>query len=214
MIAAFRKEGQATSRIIWANVVLPVLRWYEYQVSIGLKEEGGCIAMAILDTVLPVLLHQCRNHVCISNSNWVVDKDRLPEVKNLGDRITTQFSHLADKMTTAPSICDAMTLLSANIVILSTSETTLPPFDLTSPVQEHQDMEEFVKIGGAMQSLMREQSSLLFIEPKYDLTSSVKEAMKFNHQPTKQSFSGVKVAAKLMSLLREKWCYGMHTFIP
>ena len=75
-------------------------------------------------------------------------------------------------------------------------------------------MEEFGKIGVAMQSLMREQLSLLFIESKDDLTCSVKEAMKFNQQPTKQSFSGVKVAAKLMSSLRGELCSDILTFIP
>ena len=76
------------------------------------------MAFKALDIFVTLFIYECRFHVCVENNRWIKSKNWLKEVKELGDRIVSVFAHLADKMTDAPSVSDAITLLYSIIVVL------------------------------------------------------------------------------------------------
>ena len=72
----------------------------------------------VLDRFVPLFIYKWISHVFVENNRWIKNKDRPKEVKEPGDRIVIDSAHLADKMTSTPSICDAIALLSSIVVIL------------------------------------------------------------------------------------------------
>ena len=90
------------------------------------------------------------------------------------------FSHLEDKMTAAPSVCDVITLLSTIIVILWKEKIYLLSFDLSSPTINHHNESELLRIALMLDALKREQASSLQIISHHNLKSLVDAEMLFN----------------------------------
>ena len=113
-ITATRKEGQVTSSMLLNNISLPILCWIEFEKNHGDDErtkQATMTAYRLYERLCPSAVHKCRPHVCRAISEWPEDKDRKPEVKNLGRSFQSMFAHVANEMTSADSIRDAMTLV-------------------------------------------------------------------------------------------------------
>ena len=120
-IAALRTEEQVTNRIMLHNVTLPILLSFEYEQGVGdddHKWQTTLTSYHFFERLVPSGIHSCRSHVNGAVYGWVVNKDRKPEVKNLGKRFVNMFTHIADRMTSMESIRDAMTILAHIIVLL------------------------------------------------------------------------------------------------
>ena len=120
------------------NVILTILFWLEHKKKTTNKGGISQVAMQAyryFEISVHVGLHECRPHVCRATGDWVTNKDRLPEVKNLGKPYESMFRHVADHMTMLDSVTHAMALLCYVIVRLRRDKIKLPGFDETSPVR-------------------------------------------------------------------------------
>ena len=195
LIKAYARDGQATTRIMWQNVVLCILRWWERESEANSNGiETSKIAFDMMMKYVPLCVHECRSHVFRAVDGWPKDKKRPADVTNLGQALKRMFTHLGDRMTSHPSICDAIAQLSYSICILEESHISLPKFDDPDCVRNDIDECEIQGVLERMKEHLRMSASLLHIHTRSELRSTIKRAMKSNNKIKSQVFSGVEVA--------------------
>mmetsp|Transcript_36446 Transcript_36446/g.77692 ORF Transcript_36446/g.77692 Transcript_36446/m.77692 type:complete len:770 (+) Transcript_36446:2189-4498(+) len=206
-IDALRVTGQVTNRVMWNNVTLLILFWYEYQISVGRPEDNQKIARTaytMFEKLCPSAIHACRPHVCGDGKDWVASKKRLPEVKNLGDRLRSMFAHVFNQMTSLSSIRHATTILTHAILLLQRDEIELPSFSIDSPVHEHHDEAEWNKHAKDMRAELDRAADCLYIRDTVELKELIQTEMEVNERPHCQSFSGVQQVDEATNYLKQR----------
>ena len=135
-LSAYRKDKHVTTRLLYHNIVLYVLLYFEFASLLTDGIEGRIAAMlaTYLLYFVPMFFHFCKSHVYRAIRDWIESNDRERDVKNIGQPIRSLFKHLALKMTDTTSLSEAFTYLCAMIVILRTKEFLVPPFNINSQV--------------------------------------------------------------------------------
>lgn len=163
-------EGHVDNRMMWANIVTPVMLWYEAQMLTWAVNMGtlhpSVFAIAIISSYAALFLHECRSHVYRAIKDWINSRDRGPDVKLLGSWITNMFQELAVMMTATDSLSKAMTLLSSFIVVLTIEWIQVDQFDMSSPTQDHHCRDKVVALAGELHKLKDELASTMLIHSK------------------------------------------------
>ena len=72
------------------------------------KIHSAFTAYHMFEQLIPSAVHSYRSHVCRAFNNWVNNKERSIEVKNLGERFVIMFVHVDNHIISMESIRDEM----------------------------------------------------------------------------------------------------------
>lgn len=202
-VTGSRLPGQVMNRIMWNNVVTLVLLWFDRQVLIGNAEASAKIAEEYLRPLIPLYIHECKNHVCMGGKFWIESKDRPKEVKALGDKIISIVKHTMNEITSIDDFSSMIVQLCSVICLLRATKIPCSSYDITSGVRDHRDKNEMNSVAANMKELKDTVALSIQIESLDEVKDFVEKEMKDNEREWKQQFSGVAVSRGAMVAIEE-----------
>lgn len=112
-IGAWCENGQVTTRIMYHNVLLPVLLHYDHLVSQNpdKAKEFAATLIKLLERLIPLFLHFCKSHVYRAITDWFNGAKRSGMLKQIKLKITPMVRHFAKDITEVVSVSKAMAKL-------------------------------------------------------------------------------------------------------
>jgi len=105
-----------------------------------------------------------------------------------------------------------VTLLCSIIIMLRQETIPCPKFDINTPVMEHRDEEEILRIAAELKHLKDEVSKTLHIKTKSEVYDKVNNEMKLNEKEWSHKFAGVMRSEGAMSIIEKNIVFS-HVYL-
>lgn len=120
-------NAQVTNRVMYHNVLLQMLLFFDHVVATTDQEEKveqvAASVISILEMLLPLFLHYCKSHVYLAiEYSWFNSASRDNPVRTFKLKGLDMIRHFAKDITEVPSMSGSITKLCSAIDILSRVE--------------------------------------------------------------------------------------------